>query len=233
MASAIVRVFKSFGSPANRQWSNVYELNDGGPVVETVDPTAFVTAADKIVAAERAIHFDAAYFNRYTISSWQPELGAYDPNALVTAPLAVQGNVTVAGQGAESLLEDLRLVLWIARKTATGRPGKAFYRGCLAESFVETQGGKMRLVLGGTVSTNVAAYKTALGTLVSQPPSGVRMVLIGGTLQKTVVPTTTGGLAHTRIKRTYVAPYHIRNVIDVIAQGATVRQTSSAYFDRP
>jgi hypothetical protein len=232
MASVTIRVFKSYGSPANRQWSNVYEVNDGGPVVEAVDPTTFVAAAEAIVAAERVLHFDAVYFNRYTISSWQPETGGYDPADLVTSPLGLQGQVTVATAGGEALLEDLRVVLWLARKAATGRPGKAFYRGCLAEAWVQNQGGKWK-VEGTSLATLVANYKTALGGLVGGTPTGNRLVLIGGTLDKSVVATTQGGLAHTRIKRTYTSPYHIRNVTDMVLQGVTVRQTASAYFDRP
>lgn len=232
MASVYVRIFKSYGSPANRQWSNVYELNDGGPVVEAgVLPTGFVSAAGALVDAERALHLDAVYFNRYTISTWQPDSRPYNPDTLVTQPLAVQGLNGIAG--AEPSIEDLRIVAWIARKTATGRPGRAFYRGCLIEAMVENQGGKMRLTPGSTIFTVFNTFRTALLPLMPASPTGVRLAMIGGQLNKAVVATTEGGLAHTKIKRTYGEPWHIRNVQDVILQGATIRQTASAYFDRP
>lgn len=235
MGSVTVRIFKSYAAPSNRQWVNTYELNDGGAVVDpAVDPTTFRTAADTLVAAERVLHADSIYFNRMTISTWQPETGDYDPTDEVTVPLALQGQWAVIST-AVPLIEDLRVVAWVARVAAAGRPGKIFYRGCLAETDIENQGGRWTLTpaTGNISPTRFAAFKTALGTLIGGTPTGVRLVLIGGKLTKTVVDTTEGGMAHTKIKRTYGPPFHIRNVTDVVLQGAITRQTASAYFDRP
>lgn len=232
MASVYVRVFKSYGSPNNRQWSNTYELNDGGPVVEAgVSPTTFLSAAQQIADAERGLHLNVVYFNRFTISTWQPETGGYDPTSEVTVPMGNQGLNSTGG--ADALIEDLRIVLWIARKAATGRPGKVFYRGVLIESNVENVGGKMALTAGSSVFTLFNAYHTALASLFPASPTGVRLVLIGGTLNKALVTVHKAGFDTLQIRRTYGTPWHIRNLTDLVLQGATVRQTSSGYFDRP
>lgn len=232
MASVYVRVFKSYGSPNNRQWSNTYELNDGGPVVEAgVSPTTFLTAAQQIADAERGLHTNFIYFNRFTISTWQPETGGYDPSSEVTVPMGNQG--TSDASGAEPTLEDLRIVMWVARKCATGRPGKVFYRGVMLESHVQTVGGKLQITPASGAVSLFATYRTALASLFPATPTGIRLVMIGGELHKSLVTVHKAGFDTTQIRRTYSSPYHIRNLTDLILQGATIRQTSSGYFDRP
>lgn len=234
MASVTVRIFKSYGSPANHQWLNTYELNDGGPVVEAAtDPSLFLTAALAIVNAERLMHYDSIYFNRVTISTWQPDSQPYNPDNLVTVPLGSQGAISVAAGGGEPATLDLRIVLWVARVAAHGKPGRIWYRLPLNEAWIENQGGKIRLSTVFPTSTTFTPYRNALLPYMAGGASSIKLSLIGGTLQKAVVPTTEGGLAHTKIKRTYVSPYHIRTLTDVVLQGATMRQTDNAYFDRP
>jgi hypothetical protein len=233
MASVYIRVFKSYGAPDNRQWSNVYEGNNGEVVTPGADPADFQPLADAIVTAERAIHFDAVYFNRVVISTWEPDTGGYNPLDLVTTPLGLRGTRLV-GTGAEPALQDLRLVFWVARVAAHGRPGRIFYRGCVAESEVENQAGRWKLTAATTlVTTAFDAYKAALAPHVGAGASVLRLALIGGTLVKAAVPATEAGIAVTKLKRTYVAPYTLRDVSSLVAQGVTVRQLDNPYFDRP
>lgn len=235
MPSMRITVFKAWGARTNRQWSNVYEVSAEGAMDLTPgDPVAFGGIAQAIVAAERQIHFTNVYFHRYTISTWQPDSQPYNPLNLVTVPLDTQGLNPMPSTAGQEV--DLRVVLLVDRVAPTGRPGRLFYRGCLAEGAIEAHGGYWRQQAGSPTlpgGTAWTAYKAALAPWIGGGAETQTLVLIGGKLIKTVVPHTESGMQVQRIKRTYGPPWHIRPVTDLVPTGVSVRQAGNRYFDRP
>lgn len=234
MPSVTLSIFKAYGARTNRQWVNTYELSlRDGLNTSNADPQLFMSAAQAIYAAERHLHWETVYFHRWVLSSWEPDSTPYDPMALVTVPVGEQG-LRALGGGPEAVLLDLRQVLMIGRATPTGRPGRLFYRGCLSELDVEFNAGYPRIAPGAggdPIRAAFAAYRTALAPVLPSGNNVAQLTLINGVLVKTAVPANTVPPT-TRIKRTYVAPFTVRPVTDVVLSGVTSKQQGNRYFDR-
>lgn len=98
-------------------WTNRYILAGSGLA-------ALRPAADAIVAAERAIHYNPVVFVSYRISDTDPNTDAYISGLL---------GGTGALSSAEVNLMPLFAVVRVDFETGTGRPSRKFLRGCLAE----------------------------------------------------------------------------------------------------
>jgi hypothetical protein len=236
MPAFTVRIFKSWDTAANKNWVNTYEYSDGS-ATGTGDPAALSSVVDALVTAERSIHLNRVQFNRYTISTWLPDSQPYSPQALVTVPLGLTGNVDPTANS-DFAIEDLRIVLRVDRRATHGRPGKLFYRGCLMESAVRTSGGRMALDTNADAPLvgRLNAFRQMFGLDgggVPMAPGNYALAMVSGTLQKAVVPATSGTVNYTRIKRTYVAPFSVRQVSAIVPIGPTILSNDHRYFDRP
>lgn len=234
MDAATIRVFKSWRSPTARPWNNVYEaIGPNGFTGEQSPITAYDAIADAIVAAERGMHLNDVFFNRVVSSTWLPETGPYDPSRERARPLGLNGTFSAIGD-AETV--DLRNVLRLDRRALTGRAGRILLRGVLVESLIRARAGRVEWELGAPTASLITAfnaYKAALAPYVGAGTDPVRLGLIGGTLHKEVVGTTAGGLAHEVIKKTYIAPWHAREVFEMVMIGPTMLADDHAYFDKP
>lgn len=236
MGAYTIRVFKAWLAPQNKPWVNTYEVfhRDDPAPGGTVIPAEVKTAAQAIVDAERAMHFDQVYFTRVTASTWLPDTPAYDPSRLWTQPLDVRGTIALgAGTPVETTL-DLDVVLVVNRVCGSGRPGRAFYRGGLSEGNVEQQGGQFRIAPAdqAAMTARVNAFNTALAAYRTTGANALAIGLIGGKLTKTVVPDPRmPGL--TKIKRTYGPPFHTRTIDNFTLGGVTELSREHGYFDRP
>lgn len=124
-------------------WTNRY-------IIEAADMAAALTAANTIVGAERAIHYDNVLFTRYRVSDGVAETDVYQ----VT-------NVNLFGSqalGSDHMLP-LFNVLRIDFNTAGGgRPSRKYLRGCLTEpnvNFNAIASALVTAVNSGYVSTLV------------------------------------------------------------------------------
>lgn len=233
MGAVSISIFKAYGARTNRQWVNTYEaVERANPTVGDVNPADFTALADALVTAERALHSDKVFFHRYTISTWSPDSTPYDPGALFTQPLAVVGNRAMTP---ETETVDLRAVLLMQRNIGTGRPGRLMYRGCISEGDMEFSAGYARLVAASIVSdtgSSTGTFRTALTNYVASGTAPVVLALIGGTLVKTLVTRPESGLNTQRVRRRYVAPYHVRMVTGWTVTGVSFKQQGNPYFDR-
>lgn len=236
-----IRIFKSYLSRENKTWVNSYEVGygdipDGSGFTAlgegTLSTSLATSAIDQIVAFEKAIHLPAVQFIRAVASTWVPDSDPYNPFNLMTMELGGWGEREATGDETDDI--DLRNVVKIERRGATGKAGEVEYRGCLEKADVENSGGRWELA--GT-SPFLAELDVALGsftTLLSPgEPEEPRMILVGGTLHKELVEKVTGGLTETVVKRTYIAPWHVRKVISMAYHGVGVRKQDNKSFDRP
>jgi hypothetical protein len=242
----IVRVFKSFGSRANKRWSNTYEFDVHGSftpgpqavpwVVSPLNLTAASAAVQAVVAFEKAIHLPNIQFVYATASTWVAEPETYDPSSLVSYPLTGAGvRVTAMPLEQEEGNVDLRTVVIARRFPTYGKLGKAEYRGCLDEVEVISAGGLWELNPDGDFAVHfAAAVSEHLAPVLGAAGAGdPRMVMINGSLVKTVQEYQSDGVTLTRFKREYVAPYHVRLVNTFTYGEIGVRALDNKYWDRP
>ncbi len=238
----IVRTFKSWMSRANRPWVNTYEFHTSdGPFGQwqgttsdpTIDPAKYQEAMNAVLEFERAIHSTNVQFLRATASTWIADSRPYQGDELVTLDV----NYTGQRESSPAISLDLGDVLMLKRSALTGRSGKMFYRGVLNEGDVQGTTGKFTLDPVSDLATAVAA---AVGTHLSDqlvssepPPNTPVLALIGGTLVKTLVPVPGSTIGETKVRRTYVAPFYIRPVTNILIGKVARVSTDHRYFDRP
>lgn len=234
MSAVRISIFKAWNARTARQWVNTYEaVERADPSISDADPLDFVGLADALVTFEQAIHLVPVYFHRYVISTWLPDSDPYDPAALYTHPLSVQGLRALTGTTLELTAEPLQMVALATRNATTGKPGRMMYRGALNESEVEQAGGYSRLFMGsGSWADGFNTAKAGLSAFLLAGAGTTVITLIGGQLNKTVVAGTDSGLAITKVKRTYGPPYHVRFVQELLPSGVTFKQQGNRYFDR-
>lgn len=180
----VVRIFKAWGTrDLDRAWTNTYELVTGTALA----PTDLMPAADTLVAAEKALHTDAAQFIQYTISTWENEPGSYDPSSFVTVSTSGIGSRTI---GANEAL-DSNVTLTVQFTAATGRQGRRFYRGVLFESDVNANAnGRFAILTNSTIAdtgTVMVAFRNALAPLLPGGAGIAKLFLLG---KGTTFPTT-------------------------------------------
>lgn len=139
---------------------------------------------DKIVDFEKTMSRTTIGFRRVVISTYEEELGGYDPAQFVSRDL--EGIGAIAGGTADLPLE---ACLHVTRKVPTGRQGKLFIRGYLSENDVQSVSGNWRLADPSAVETdlvsavNTSSLNETLGgadpffiVMVGENTSGVRHV---------------------------------------------------------
>ena len=143
-----VCIFKSHNYVQSREFVNSYELvaSNGAEFGD------IQTAVEKIAEFERQIHLNIVGFNRYTISTWQPDSTPYNPQNLFTHQLSTVG----AREVSNSNVLALQAVLSIKRLTSFGKCGRIAYRGCLTEAQTD-----------GTSGTIIYSNPTEIASMLS------------------------------------------------------------------
>lgn len=161
-----VRIFKHRDGDPDLSWSNVYEViatGDGG-IAE------LNALGNDLLNYEKQIHYDDILFDRIGIGTWTPDTHPYDPynTYVIEVPGGTFGGRTAPANTARL---PLRSCWEVKRGVLTGRSGKLFYRGCLAETDVEalaggwdfTDAAAMETILAGSITLNLAEYFTGGG----------------------------------------------------------------------
>lgn len=190
-----VRIYKAAGGNV---WANTYEIQTINEGVTTGD---LVDAAQEIVSAERAFHFEYVQFSRVVISTYVPDGTPYNPATFRTV------DVGLTGQRVYSSVQYLPLTTCVYAKfnASTGRTGKRFYRGCLDESDVDSV-----LVSHFIAGTRRDFIRTRLDAIVNVFWPGIQMVLARGTPEPTNVRV---------VQSVSIAPL------------ATMKKLNNRYFD--
>lgn len=192
-------------------WANTYEAYTNSAVL--ADDGALANLTNALVAAERIIHHTNVFFDRATISTWDPEGPVYDPEALSVINYGVMGQRnTLAEQKV-----DLNAVYNVKRTAQFGRAGKLAYRGVLVESDVNaTASGFWQLDPASGLATGgdlFMDYRAALVNYLIGGGEGVVLSLIGqyGTAEPVIVT---------------------RPVTDLVPQGAGFNRMNHKWYDR-
>lgn len=201
-----VRVFKAWGSrDSAMRWVNNYEVQSAATT-----PDGLAATAAAIADAERQLHHQNVQYLQATVSTWTPDSKPYNPLAFTTIPLSSVGAVVNASP--QNVL-DLNVAFFVKYRTATGRGGKRFYRGCLFEADVETSG-NLRWILSTASLFNAgqsifSAFRTAMLPFLAGGANTDKIVLAGA--------------SSTSVQRV---------VTDVVPGGVVVNRHDHRYFDR-
>lgn len=210
MPDYIITINKSAGGrDSANKWANRYEV-----VGSAVSVEGLTTMANAIATAEKNIHSNFVEFISAVVSTWAPEPTGYNPTASMTIPL------TGAGLRAPSqaIMLDLDCVYHVAFQTATGRNGRRFYRGCVAESDVEaTANIRWRISAASDLAAGAAVFVAFRNALLPYLNAGAETNKIAIITEDKNAPSVI------RFRR---------NVTDVVPAGVIVNRRNHAYFDR-
>jgi len=162
-------VFKSPIAQPSVRWVNTYTLR----VPDATSPDEVpVGIAESFVEYEREFLFDNYQITQTTLSTWAPDGTPYNPASFVTTPWQEPG----LRDDADALQLSLRDVLYVRRRTTSGRNGKLMYRGCLYVGDVENPAGEYGLLEAAPIKADFEAAVSSLEG--SMPIEGFDMVLI-------------------------------------------------------
>jgi hypothetical protein len=157
----ILRIHKSWvGNPALR-WTNTYEMVSTGPG----GLPELIAAANKVYTLERACAGYPAFFDSFTIGTWEPDGTPYDPNTFVTYGINTVGQRTFNGDP-----EPAEMSVFVRKVLQTGRQGRVMWRANLAEGDVNSVGGLPGFANNG--------YATAFNA--AKVSSGIPAMFFGG-----------------------------------------------------
>jgi len=158
-----VRIYKRL---EGQEWANSYEVQatDGSS-----DPAVAIgNLRNWLVGLERSIHLTDVFFDRITISTYQPDSQPYDPTRFTSYPIFQQGQRARSGDALT-----LAICLFVRREVSFGRSGKLLYRGVLQEN--DVAGYRSALL-----TASITSLQNALNTAWGARPSFWRLVMASG-----------------------------------------------------
>lgn len=187
-----IRVIKHHVNNPDNQWANSYEFKTG----EAGGAAELLALGEALLQFEKEIHLETVAFDRYIISTWEPDSKPYDPETFVSIPASGLGLKDADGQAPV----DLETCWHVTRQAASGRFGHLFYRGVLVEADIEAPAGKSVLTTPATQASDLA---TAIDdSLLSQyfgisAEGGFYLVMINftGTQVRPVTQLVSSGVA--------------------------------------
>lgn len=205
-----IDTFKAWANrEIERAWSNSYEI-----VSEDDSPADLVQVANDFVAAERLLHLPQVEFLQVRVSTYEAEpTGLYDPNSFVTIPLTGVGARSNTGN-TDPL--DYNCCFVVQRVPSTGRAGRLFYRGCLAE-------GDVTAVLDGTF--RLIPTSPILAAAVFPAYQALLDVYVGNTI-------TQANAISLAMASTIGGALNVRLVQDLRQGGVSINKRNHRYFDR-
>jgi len=158
-----VRIYKRL---EGQEWANSYEVQ---ATDASSDPAISIgNLRNWLVGLERSIHLTDVFFDRITISTYQPDSQPYDPTRFTSFPIFEQGQRARSGDALS-----LAICLFVRREPGFGRAGKLLYRGVLQEA--DVAGYRSALM---TASIN--AIQNAVNAAWSARPTFWRLVMASG-----------------------------------------------------
>lgn len=189
-----VTIVKHHALNPSDSWANTYELiaNEAGIT------TNLIAAANKLTLFERNIHHSSTVFDRYIVSTWEPDSAPYDPLNFLTVTLGTLGLDTPPADPV-----GLTTCLHVTRNVSYGRVGHLFYRNCLGEGDVSAPSGMDILSdqPGEAVSFGLAITSSDLGELLGAPASdalGMCMINAAGDIVRNVINLVVSGVSHVK-----------------------------------
>jgi hypothetical protein len=163
-----VRIYKRL---EGQEWANSYEVQ---ATEASSDPTIVIgSLRNWLVGLERSIHLTDVFFDRITISTYQPDSEPYDPTTFTSFPIFEAGQRARSGDALT-----LAICLFVRREPAFGRSGKLLYRGVLQEADVAGY-------RSGLMTASINSIQSSINTAWNARPAFWRLVMASG------VPTPT------------------------------------------
>jgi hypothetical protein len=197
-----ITVRKSHTNNPDRQWENNYEVR----CIDTATNTQLNNLGLKVVAFEKAIHYESTQFRLLRISTWEEDSTPYNPESFISLPLTGFGELDEASED----LEPINICWDVARVPISGRFGHLFYRGALVESDVEAPSGRATLADISAMGTRIT---TELGS------SGLGEYMDGTDTQFEIVMINKTGT-------------QVRQVLGLAPRGVAVVPFDHAWFNR-
>ena len=158
-----VRIYKRL---EGQEWANSYEVQ---AAVASSDPTIMIgNLQNWLIGLERSIHLTDVFFDRITISTYQPDSQPYDPTRFVSLPIFQQGQRARSGDALT-----LAICLFVRREVRFGRSGKLLYRGVLQE-------GDVAGYRSGLLTASINSLQNTINTAWSARPASWRLVMASG-----------------------------------------------------
>jgi len=158
-----VRIFKRL---EGQEWANSYEVQ---ATDSASDPTiAIGNLRNWLVGLERSLHLTDVFFDRITISTYQPDSQPYDPTRFTSFPIFETG---LRGRSGDAL--SLAICLFVRREPGFGRSGKLLYRGVLQEADVAGY-------RSGLLTASVNSLQTVVNNAWNARPAFWRLVMASG-----------------------------------------------------
>lgn len=198
-----LRTFKRLASNPAVGWANSYEIRMGA------SPSAggLEDVCVAVVAFEQVFHLTTVEFDRYVVSTLQPDGSPYDPLSFTSFPLSPStGARTSAGQPL-----DLKVCLFVRRDVQYGRDGRALYRGVLTETDVQAPAGQFTL-------TDPTGFQTDLINAALVSSNLADYLALGGEADKIVMSNSDGTI--------------VRDVADMTAVGVSVKKLNNRFYNR-
>jgi hypothetical protein len=159
-----VRIYKRL---EGQEWANSYEVQ---ATDNSSDPAISIgNLRNWLVGLERSIHLTDVFFDRITISTYQPDSQPYDPTRFTSFPIFEQGQRARSGDALS-----LAICLFVRREPGFGRAGKLLYRGALQEADVAGY-------RSGLLTASANSLQNAINTAWSARPQFWRLVMASGT----------------------------------------------------
>lgn len=144
-----VRSYKHQDIAVTSSWANTYEVkNEASASILDLQ-----TMASIIMSFEKRMSQDTVIVDRAVVSTWIPDGTPYDPESFIVVEDGGAGLVT--SPAAADVLP-LDVCLHIRRIVLTGRLGKLFLRGALAEDDVAGRYGDIYLTSPSTIEARLA-----------------------------------------------------------------------------
>jgi hypothetical protein len=158
-----VRIYKRL---EGQEWANSYEVQ---AAVASSDPTIMIgNLQNWLIGLERSIHLTDVFFDRITVSTYQPDSQPYDPTRFVSLPIFQQGQRARSGDALT-----LAICLFVRREVRFGRSGKLLYRGVLQE-------GDVAGYRSGLLTASINSLQNTINTAWSARPASWRLVMASG-----------------------------------------------------
>jgi hypothetical protein len=159
-----VRIYKRL---EGQEWANSYEVQ--ATQASSEPTTAIGNLRAWLVGLERSIHLTDVFFDRITISTYQPDSQPYDPTRFVSFPISEAGQRARSGDALS-----LAICLFVRREPGFGRAGKLLYRGVLQE-------GDVAGYRSGLLTPSINTIQNAVSAAWSARPQFWRLVMASGT----------------------------------------------------
>ncbi len=188
----VIRVIKHLTTNPSNEWANSYEFQ-----ADSADSVAALqTLGDLMIVFEKALHAETVAFDRFIISTWEPDSVPYDPESFVSSPSTLVGQRPVTS----TEVEPTGMALRVNRQCASGRFGNLFYRGALFENEVSSTAGipilsdpaTLASILGDSVDDSGLVDYFGEGAI-----GGLHMVMVNfnGTQIRPVTQLVLGGVS--------------------------------------